>query len=75
MVGDNCGELMGADNLGGGLLAVATVDNGDYGLGQIQEGETGHGVTQGCGLALITAVADALHKGYLSQKGNAKLLG
>lgn len=65
---------MSADNLGGGLLFVTAVDDGNDGLSEIQEGHTGHGITKGGGLSTISAVTDALHQGDLGQKGYAKFL-
>ena len=68
-------SLLRADNLGLGLFAVAAVDDGDDGLGQIEEGESrGCFATEGGGGAAVAAVADALHERDLCQQGHVHFL-
>ena len=63
-----------ADDLGLGALFVAAVDDGDDGLGEIDEGQTGGGVAaKGCGGACVAVVADALYERNLRQQGNVHL--
>ena len=59
-----------------GLFLVAAVDNGDNGLGEVDEGEAGGRVArEGCGGACIAIVADALNEGDLGEQGYLHLLG
>ena len=68
--------LLLPDDLCFGLLFIAAVDDGDYCLGQIDEGEAGGGVAvEGHGRALVAIVADALNEGNLCQQGHVHLLG
>ena len=59
-----------------GLFFVAAVDNGDNGLGEVDEGEAGGGVARkGGGGACVAIVADALNEGDLGEQGYLHLLG
>lgn len=63
-------------NLGLGLLTVASVEDGNYRLGQVDEGQSRGGfAAEGGGSALVATVADALYERYLSQQGYLHLLG
>ena len=66
---------MRTHNLGGGLFFVAAVDDGDDGLGEIQEGHSGHGVAKGGGLSTVATVTDDLYQRDLRLKGNTEFLG
>ena len=71
-----CLSLFHADDFRLGLLLVAAVDDGDDGLGEIDEGQTGGGVAaKGCGGACVAVVADALYERDLCQQGHVHLFG
>ena len=68
--------LLHLDDVRGGLLHIAAVYLADNGGGQLQESAACQSVfVQGGGTALVAALADALHNGYLPQQRYAEFVG
>ena len=67
--------LFDSDNLCLGLFFITTIDDGDNGLCEVNEGLACHGVDfQGSGLTSIAALTDTLYDGDLGQQGYTHLL-
>ena len=69
-------SLLHFDYLRGGKFGVALFGLADDGFCQLAESDARHGVAvDGGGLALVAALADALHNGDLGQQGHLHFLG
>ena len=66
---------MGLHHLGGWQIGIAAVNRIHHARSELLECRTRDVVHPHDGLAVVTALADACHKGYLTQQLHVQLLG